>query len=271
MLYAASPLEMAWTIRDLAGQICATASSQVHGWQKILSGSGDELMSHMQDGKAIEPLTGIARHPFARVGCHMPTPQTSKFNTSYIHIPNVCNVAHDTRPGVKLFDLGCSVYGSRARVHRASGVGPSLPLLEQWYESSCYTIDRMWGWEARPMDQKSWWRFVSNETRAKLTFNNHPVTPDEFETTLVAATRPEDYVVVKLDIDTPRVEHKILDIIEKHAHLVDELFHEYHFWFDGLNFGWGSNRHLRETHNVTTAVRRMQQLRKKGVRAHFWV
>ena len=121
------------------------------------------------------------------------------------------------------------------------------------------------------MDPKRWWRFVSNDTRAKLTFNHYPVTADEFEFVLVSSTRPEDYVVVKLDIDTPSVEATILDIIEKHAYLVDELFHEYHFWFDDLNFGWGLNRHLRTTHNVTTAVHRMQQLREKGVRTHFWV
>jgi hypothetical protein len=282
MPYIASPLEAVWMATDRTGKICATAAlaSQVDGWLRILSGAHDDgLLSRMPDGAAIEPLTGVARHPFANVGCRLPTTKTntvlyvSEYNTSYIRVPSVCHVAPDARPRVKLFDMGCSVYGSRAHVRRASGHGPSLPLFEQWYESSCYAIDRMWGWEAKQMDAKKWWRRVSNETRKKLTFNNHPVTPREFEATLVRSTRPEDYVVVKLDIDTPFAENEIIDLVEKHAHLVDEFFYEYHFWFDGLDFGWGKNayRRLRTTHNVTTAVRRMQQLRKKGIRAHFWV
>ena len=274
MLYTASPLETAWTAADRTGQICAIAAlqSQVDGWKKLLTRVDDEsLLSRMPDGSLIEPLTGIARHPFARVGCRLPTTETSIFNTSYIRLPSACRMPSDARPHVKLFDMGCSVYGSRARVRHASGVGPSLPLFEQWYESSCYTLVQMWGWEAKPMDLTRWWRYVPNATRKKLTFYNHPVSPSEFESTLVASTRPQDYVVVKLDIDTPHVETAILDIVEKHAHLVDELFHEYHFWFDGLNFGWGKNAHLRATHNVATAVRRMQRMRRNGIRAHFWV
>ena len=121
------------------------------------------------------------------------------------------------------------------------------------------------------MNLNKWRKDVSTDTRAKLTFNNYPVTADEFEATLLRTAKPDDYVVVKLDIDTPSVEDQIIARVEKHAHLVDELFFEYHFWFDDMNFGWGKLEHLRPTVNVTTVVRRMQKLRRKGIRAHFWV
>ena len=129
----------------------------------------------------------------------------------------------------------------------------------------------MIGWEARPMNKEHWWKHVPNTTRHKLTFHNHPVTANEFERVLLTHARREDFVIVKLDIDNSVVEHEILERISKHSHLVDELFFEYHFWFDGLNFGWGSLEHLKYKHNVTSALKTMESLRKLGIRAHFWV
>ena len=121
------------------------------------------------------------------------------------------------------------------------------------------------------MDDRTWWARVPKSVRPRLTFVNRAVNASVFESTLLSTVTPEDYVVVKLDIDTPVVESAILDRIEAHADLIDELFFEWHFWFDGMNFGWGTLDHLRTTTNVSTVVRRMQRLRRAGIRAHFWV
>ena len=121
------------------------------------------------------------------------------------------------------------------------------------------------------MNLQKWWREVPRETQPKLTFHNSPVSPGEFEKVLLDSVTRKDYVVIKLDIDTPDVEIRILDVVERHAHLVDELFFEYHFWLDGLDFGWGLKRKTPGIANVTTALHTMQRLRKKGIRAHFWV
>ena len=48
--------------------------------------------------------------------------------------------------------------------------------------------------------------------------------------------------VVKIDIDTPAVELAIVEAIAERpeiAALIDELYFEYHFYFDGMGFGWG--------------------------------
>ena len=58
----------------------------------------------------------------------------------------------------------------------------------------------------------------------------------------MARASPEDFVVVKVDIDTPAAELTIMEAIADRpeiAALVDEIFFEYHFYFDGMNFGWG--------------------------------
>ena len=86
---------------------------------------------------------------------------------------------------------------------------------------------------------------------------------------------PADFVAIKVDIDHgPEIE--IVRSIARTpalASLVDELFFEYHFWFDDLNFGWNSQRGGKMFVNDTVddALSLMSKLRHKGVRAHWWI
>ena len=88
--------------------------------------------------------------------------------------------------------------------------------------------------------------------------------------TLLQKFQPSDFVTVKLDIDHVNTEISILNVLEQHPHLIDELFFEYHYYFDGLNFGWGNKLNSLK-HNATSAMRTMSRLRQKGIRAHFWI
>ena len=54
------------------------------------------------------------------------------------------------------------------------------------------------------------------------------------------------------------------------ARLVDELYFEYHFYFDGLDFGWGQLG-MDESNTADDALELMQRLRRQGIRAHFWI
>lgn len=75
---------------------------------------------------------------------------------------------------------------------------------------------------------------------------------------------------MKLDIDNTQEEMKIIDVILRRHRLVDELFFEYHFYFDGLDFGWGTLESQKRKHNATSAIALMLKLRHLGVRTHFW-
>ena len=95
--------------------------------------------------------------------------------------------------------------------------------------------------------------------------------PNSFLQMLQLEANPDDFVVVKLDIDTPAIEQTIIATITQRpdlAALIDELFFEYHFHFDGLNFGWG---HVPESISVDAALATMHRLRELGIRAHFWI
>ena len=104
--------------------------------------------------------------------------------------------------------------------------------------------------------------------RLSVSHPNHPV--NSFIGKLEDLVKAEDFVAVKLDIDTPSAELVIMEAIAESpeiAALIDELYFEYHFDFDGINFGWGEQ----VSGDVDTALGLMRRLRELGVRSHFWI
>lgn len=108
------------------------------------------------------------------------------------------------------------------------------------------------------------------DVMAKLHFYNTPVVPEQFAQHLRLSARAEDFVVVKLDIDNTPVEMEIVDVIRNMSELVDEFYFEYHYYYDGFNFGWGKLEDVRDVHNADSALRLMSELRTAGIRSHFW-
>ncbi len=209
----------------------------------------------------------MARHPFARVGCKFPAhvPTTNVFNISHIILKDKCTETENNEIVAKLFDMGCSTY---KETNYPSAGGPSIPLFQKWYSDACVHFKEIWGWEAKKVE--NWWENVNLAIKPIIHFYNTPVSASEFEHAIKRCRR-SDFVVVKLDIDNTNIEMKIMEVIERHADLVDELFFEYHYYFDDMNFGWGKLQNIKHAHNVTSAIQLMTHLRQKGIRAHFWV
>ena len=110
--------------------------------------------------------------------------------------------------------------------------------------------------------------------QGRLTFRNQSVDATERSAlgTLLRHARPKDYVVFKLDIDTPEVEKQIIDLFlsdegRKYTDLIDEFFFEY----QGSLTGGDPYDLDREGARVTEGILMMQRLRKMGIRAHSWV
>ena len=170
----------------------------------------------------------------------------------------------------------------------------SLGFFCRLYEANCIQFDRIYAWEAAQYDGKDWWRHVPLEIRAKLTFFNLPVesvrgsldsgarsgraSPADPLAMIHQVAKPEDFVAMKVDIDGgPELElvTRVADNEGGVADLIDELYFEYHFRFDGLNFGWlthkGGRNYQKWNHTVDDALALMRRLRRRGIRAHFWV
>jgi len=250
----------------------------------------------------LEPLTGIARHPFARTGCSaVPTEQqVSIFNITYIVPAATCDAPQPSSSGARtlFYDLGCTIWGDGQPLPAGvgSGFGPSMPLFDALFREQCAPPDQIYGWEYTIHGPRAWWQHVPASARGRVHFYNVPIEEDfrsdaSFSTFLKSTARREDYVVVKVDIDTPVLESTIVHGIAERpelAALVDELFFEYHFQWNHGNFGWHSGRadgkvtfkvgeevgeegehYTKDT--VDDALALMSTLRKKGVATHFWI
>ena len=259
---------------------------QRHALSKLSTGTCTELL---------EPLTGAGRHPFAEhSGCFLrrkthPSSsvpagimETNKYNLTYFMAVNGCmresaasceTGSFRLRPtGRRLFyDLGCSRYRDSGGISISGGYGSSLPLFQRLYARNCIEFDAMWGWEAHKFDRDEWMRPVPAHVRAKLTFHNEPVTDENVFRTLRSTARPDDFVVMKVDIDSPALEKRLVSTLASTpelVELVDELYFEYHLHVPD---------HRKATSEHTTpdtiveALQLMQRLRAAGVRSHFWV
>ena len=136
--YEPGKLEQEWFIGQSFGNICniARRTSQIDGVRSSLAyarsswgataraPSAEErsmlsrLVCDTSGGGAprteyLEPLTGIARHPLSKVGCHLPE-ETDIFDISHLVLANRCNGGDgaSSSPARRrlLYDLGCSTY-----------------------------------------------------------------------------------------------------------------------------------------------------------------
>ena len=111
--------------------------------------------------------------------------------------------------------------------------------------------------------------------RSKLHFFNVGVEREPHANSALAVirvtARREDFVAIKVDVDNAPIELSVVRSIVDDPSLyevIDELFFEYHFNFDGINFGWGGTD---LGSDVDDALALMRALRERGIRAHFWV
>ena len=310
--YHPSPLERLWTASPAAGRICEIATSDDHvaasrewlAYAESARGATSPVrapasMSRWQcaDGRVeyIEPLVGVARHPFARVGCNLTrhgglagsVNETDIYDISYLVLASRCLDSGDTlereRSHRRLFyDLGCTTYGNgTVDLGHGGARSPSLPLFDELYAGQCLALDQLYGWEMTSHNPREWWRDVPASARPRVSFYNVPIEEDfhsaaSFSSFLRASAQPDDFVSVKVDIDYVQAELPIVMGIARRPELtalVDELFFEYHFNFDELDFGWrsqtGARNHVNDT--VDDALSLMSELRRAGVRSHFWI
>ena len=328
--YEPSKVERKWLTGDRKGRLCATASEpsmqeaakvwlsySAHGAVWAPAGHSPprptaeqaEVLSHFvveanghEYKNPIEPLHGIARHPFGlhkrpMGGCSsVPAGAAGAglFDITYLVIHNDCGrqaVAGNQKPRVLLFDMGVSEgfkgirSGIPATVSSGGGISPSMPLFYRLYQDRCLEPDAVFGWELnKRISATQWWGDAGPEIRNKVRFYEVPVmegelheamqgkrNPNSFLQMLKYVAKPEDFVAVKLDIDTPAIEQTIVSVLTHRpdlASLIDEMFFEYHFYFDGLDFGWGGKNIKGD---VDTALGTMHRLRALGIRAHFWI
>jgi hypothetical protein len=170
-----------------------------------------------------------------------------------------------------LFDLGASTYDGWLGGHDAVGSKWFVAQLAAFQLS----FDHIYAYELQPHTRAEIEANMPADILAKYTYINSGVSAvvgaaDNPWTTLLAQAAVDDYVVVKLDIDTPAIEQALFDQVRHDAsvrQLIDEMFYEHHVNCKVMNPYWNlwhSQDRLFHTYEMFLAMRHT------GLRMHSW-
>lgn len=209
--------------------------------------------------RLIEPLAQLLRYYGLCMGQH-----EDLLNRNYLVMESIVEYPTTIRQKVYI-DLGASTWTS-------GGGGLSSKLFFETYKARGLAFDRALLWEINRTTPKDLFDQVPGEFFSAYQYFNIPVeigignakNPLEI---LKKIARKRDFVVVKIDIDTPSIENALVDQLMQDTTLIDEFFYEHHVRIPTMmQLGWGEAvaGELEDTYKLHIA------LRKKGVRSHGW-
>jgi hypothetical protein len=158
-------------------------------------------------------------------------------------------------------------------MYNSGAGGPSQSWFVETYET---TWDGIYAWEAAAYSPSDVWANIPSHIKPIYHWYNIPVSsmvghPDNALEYIKAIAKPDDYVLLKIDIDNSPVEealiHQLLDSKELLG-LVDELYFEHHVNTAPMHKYWGTANSLVTLEDTYTIFTR---LRNSGILAHSWV
>jgi len=168
----------------------------------------------------IEPLAGILRHPSV---CSSPDTLWSWVgNREYLALDCRTYLTHDNqKPKAYYFDLGASYWTSS-----------SQSWFYEQYVACGITFAGFYLWEADELPVSEVWRQVPVSVKPfyhwyNIPANADPASADNPLNYLRLLARPEDFVVLKLDIDNSPLEKRFIEQLlaePKLLALVDDFF-----------------------------------------------
>lgn len=214
----------------------------------------------------IEPLVGFFRHPYALCP-PAGKAKVSVLDPSYIIFRGMpIELFRSIYPGRKyLLDLGIN------------GPDRSLAWFDRAYHASGIDFDEIWAWDVRQFDPTMFWNNVPESIYSKIHLINvgvgdnvtHVGHPFQI---IKSIFQKGDYVALKLDIDSPGFEQVLADHVLQDEELHDKIadfYYEKHFGAPGFPHhgiaAHGSPQDMSSVMEFFTA------LRKRGIRAHYWV
>jgi len=218
-------------------------------------------------GGYVEPLLPPMRHPNF---CEDPYNHDHLLDIEYLvhDFGAICrHLTKHPKARTVFFDLGASLE------YHGGVENPALSLLEL-YQQFGVTFDHYYAFEYTPLPPDRVYEKIPEWLLPSYHWFNVPVDAEPSKknnpwTALLSKLKEDDFVVVKLDIDTPQVEipliHQLLQ--EKYSSVVDQLYFEHHVRIKHLyrawtRTAWGT---LQDSLDLFT------RLRKTGIAAHSWV
>jgi hypothetical protein len=210
----------------------------------------------------IEPFAGTGRHP------NFCSQNKDGVNKDYMLVER-------TLPQYRkafFLDLGASLWSS------GSG-GASQSWFYEMYKKRGIKFDGFYAWEVSEHKPADVFAQIPGDVRAIYHWLNIPADPTPGAdgnpfTMLKQVARPEDFVVIKIDIDNSKVELPFIDQIltdKSISSLIDELYFEHHYNMQPLTVGgWGTSG-SESGQTMVDSAKIFLGLRQLGIRAHVWV
>ena len=221
----------------------------------------------------IEPLYSFLRHPDA--DCLAPVRHPG-FWPSLLRrdwlLPQTLTDMLAPPPRCMLFDLGASLW------NRGAG-GASLGAMVELYAARGLRFGRIFAWEAHNYTDLEIYDVMPAPIADIIHYYNVPVDPAPGHKynplrTIAAVATPQDFVVLKLDLDVNHIEESLVAQILASPQLlglVDEMYFEHHVRNSPMwRHGWHvttepTDRTLSDSYSL------FSRLRQAGVRAHSWI
>ena len=169
-----------------------------------------------------------------------------------------------------LFDIGSTYFNGGPDLAAPTSLTGARWFYE-YFQSIQLQFDRIVAFEFASYPPRTYWNQIPDDIIGRLTFINTGVEKaGKFNpwNILTSIAKPNDYVAVKLDIDTPALENELVRQILANtsiSSLIDELFFEMHISVNEMRPYWGSPPgDLRDSYLLFT------QLRERGIRMHSW-
>jgi len=165
--------------------------------------------------------------------------------------------------------------GASLTFHGNKSVLPPALELIRTYEKFGFVFDHIYGYEINHQDPKNVYEAIPDDLKNSYHWYNVGVdaTNGDYQNpfTILAETfSEEDFVVVKLDIDTPEIENILADQLasnEKLRRIVDVFYYEHHVALKELAIPWG--RYM--AGSLLKSMELFRELRSHGIAAHYWI
>ena len=254
------------TVEDLRlhldddSDICQTLELHKDGLQGIFRG---KQLSMTASSGFLEPLLPPLRHP------SLCSSRSKLMSLEYLvhDFAYMCRQLKRTSRNV-LVDMGASLQ------YHGGSLQPAVYLTKQ-FQRFGFKFDHIYAYEITPTPPLQAFTSVPNELQAAYHWINIGVSADNTSAQnplkmILENYNEDDFIVVKLDIDTSSIELPLARQLltdDRLSNLIDSFYFEHHVHMQELAPNW--KKSMQGT--MKESLELFYELRKKGIPAHSWV
>eukprot|EP00548_Thalassiothrix_antarctica_P001602 CAMPEP_0194133230 /NCGR_PEP_ID=MMETSP0152-20130528/3487_1 /TAXON_ID=1049557 /ORGANISM="Thalassiothrix antarctica, Strain L6-D1" /LENGTH=364 /DNA_ID=CAMNT_0038828505 /DNA_START=81 /DNA_END=1175 /DNA_ORIENTATION=+ len=222
-------------------------------------------ISHSSTQGFMEPLLPPFRHPAFCIH------EMFSYRMDFLveDFGHICRQTLTRESKTAFIDIGATYNFVDDKIDHGS---PVIQVIEKYRKFGIH-FDDIYAYEIQEWDVERVYKTIPDHMRQPMHWINTGVSTEPGHmfnpwTTVLENYKPEDFVVVKLDIDTPSVElqlvQQLLDDPRLHE-LVDVFYFEHHVQMDEMEKFWIMDG------SMSLSLTYFRALRNVGIASHYWV